>query len=69
MTFRFQQLIDGAWVGAANGGVWDLVNPATEEVIAQLPFGNGADAEAAIDAAARALPAWRARTPTNVLKF
>lgn len=63
MTFRFQQLIDGAWVDAANGGVWDLVNPATEEVIAQLPFGNGADAEAAIDAAARALPAWRARTP------
>lgn len=63
MTLRFQQLIDGSWVDAANGGVWDLVNPATEEVITQLPFGNGADAEAAIDAAARALPAWRAKTP------
>ena len=32
MTFTFQQYIDGAWTGAAAGGTWDVINPATEEV-------------------------------------
>ena len=27
----FRQLIDGAWVDAAEGGIWELINPATEE--------------------------------------
>jgi len=57
------QLIDGRWVGAEGGGRRDVIDPATEEVIASLPYGGAADAIAAIDAAHRALPAWRARTP------
>lgn len=61
--FHMRQLIDGQWVAARRGGVWDLVNPATEEVIQQLPFGDASDAEAAIDAAQRAFPAWARRTP------
>lgn len=63
MSFRLKQLIDGEWVDAAAGGTWDLVNPATEEVIGQVPFGDAADARAAVDAAARAFPAWSAKTP------
>src|SRR5690606_25690738 len=59
----YQQLIDGEWVDAANGKTWDLVNPATEEVIAQIPFGDAVDAQAAIDAAATALPGWASKTP------
>ncbi len=62
-NFIFKQLIDGEWVDAANGKTWDLVNPATEEVLMQVPFGNGADAAAAIDAAARAFPDWSGRNP------
>jgi acyl-CoA reductase-like NAD-dependent aldehyde dehydrogenase len=54
----FKQLIDGAWVDAANGGTWDLLNPATEEVLAAIPFGDAADVFAAIDAAERAFPEW-----------
>ena len=57
------QLIDGAWVDAASGGRWDVVDPATEQVVANVPFGGAADARRAIDAAHRAFPAWRARTP------
>lgn len=60
---KFQQYINGAWTDAANGGTWDLVNPATEEVIQQMPFGDAADANAAVDAAADAFPVWRAKTP------
>lgn len=62
-NFIFKQLIDGQWVGALNGGTWDLINPATEDVLMQVPFGEAADAEAAIDAAARAFPNWAGRTP------
>jgi acyl-CoA reductase-like NAD-dependent aldehyde dehydrogenase len=54
----FKQRIGGDWVDALGGGSWDLVNPATEEIIEQIPFGDGADAYAAIDAAADAFPAW-----------
>ncbi len=63
MAYRYQQYIDGAWVDAANGGTWEVINPATEAVIRTVPFGDGADCRAAIEAAARAQPAWSARTP------
>jgi acyl-CoA reductase-like NAD-dependent aldehyde dehydrogenase len=56
------QLIDGAWLGALGGGRRDVVDPATEEAIANVPYGGAEDARAAIDAAHRALPGWRART-------
>lgn len=55
---QFKQLIGGEWVDAANGGTWDLVNPATEEVIETLPFGDAADLEAAVDAAEAAFDEW-----------
>ena len=59
----FRQQIGGEWVDAVGGGTWDLVNPATEEVIEQLPFGGREDAYAAIDAAAGAFPEWSHLTP------
>lgn len=59
----FKQLINGEWVDAANGGTWELINPATEDVLMPLPFGDAADAQAAIDAAAHAFPDWSQRTP------
>jgi len=54
----FRQHVGGEWVEARSGGVWDLVNPATEDVLEQIPFGDGDDAYAAIDAAAEAFPEW-----------
>lgn len=57
-----RQLINGAWVDALGGGFRDLINPATEEVIEQLPYGGAADATAAVDAAAAALDSWAALT-------
>ncbi len=56
--FMFKQLIDGEWRSASNGGVWDLINPATEAIITQIPFGGADDVQAALDAAAAAFPAW-----------
>ena len=62
MTFTYQQHIDGAWTGAASGGTWDVINPATEEVVRTVPFGGREDCHAAIEAAARAFPVWSRRT-------
>ncbi|MFN8528467.1 MAG: NAD-dependent succinate-semialdehyde dehydrogenase [Anaerolineae bacterium] len=60
--YTFKQLIDGQWIDAQHGGTWDLINPATEEVIGVMPFGDDADAQAAIDAAAAAFPSWSKKT-------
>lgn len=59
---NYRMYIDGRWVDAANGGTWQVIDPATEEVIQAVPFGDAADAEAAIAAAAQAQPKWAAMT-------
>ena len=60
---EFRQFIDGEWTGAINGRSWELINPATEEIIDLIPFGDETDAVAAMDAAARAFPTWSNTTP------
>jgi acyl-CoA reductase-like NAD-dependent aldehyde dehydrogenase len=54
--------IGGAWTGARSGRTLPLVDPGTEQVLAELPYGDGTEARAAIDAAAEAFPAWSARS-------
>jgi acyl-CoA reductase-like NAD-dependent aldehyde dehydrogenase len=39
MNYNYQQLIGGAWLNASNGRSWDVLNPATEEVVRTVPFG------------------------------
>ncbi|MFZ4815923.1 MAG: NAD-dependent succinate-semialdehyde dehydrogenase [Phototrophicaceae bacterium] len=55
--------INGKWVPAINDQTWTLINPATETPIENVPYGDGQDAQAAIDAAAEAFPAWSHKTP------
>jgi acyl-CoA reductase-like NAD-dependent aldehyde dehydrogenase len=62
MNYHYQQLIGGAWHSASNDDTWDVLNPATEEVVRTVPFGNGSDCALAIEAAAKALPAWSGKT-------
>jgi len=56
------------WIaGAASAGTTtrfgEVTNPATGEVIRHVPFANAADVDRAVQAAARALPGWRAAPP------
>jgi succinate-semialdehyde dehydrogenase / glutarate-semialdehyde dehydrogenase len=62
-TYVYKQRIGPEWRDASDGGVRDVLDPATEEVVRTLPFGGAADCRAAIDAAAAAFPAWAGRTP------
>lgn len=60
---HYKQLIGGEWQNALAGGSWELLNPATEEVLGIIPYGGAEDAQAAMNAAAAALPAWSKKTP------
>ena len=57
--------VAGAWQAAADGAELTVVNPASGETIGTVPDCGGADADAAIAAAAAAFPAWRARTAAS----
>lgn len=61
--YMFKQYIDGEWCEASNGGTWNVLNPATEEVVCTVPYGNGVDCSRAIAAAAKAFPEWSRQTP------
>lgn len=64
MADDYRLLIGGEWV-AASGGTYDVVNPATEQVVGAAPNASVADAEAACAAAADAFPAWSRTTPEH----
>jgi succinate-semialdehyde dehydrogenase/glutarate-semialdehyde dehydrogenase len=55
-----KMFIDGQWRDADEGAKLAVINPADETTIAEVAYGGRAEAEKAIDAAAKALPAWRA---------
>ena len=57
--------IDGAWRPGADGARFDVINPATEAVIASVASAEIADADAALDASERAMADWAARTPRD----
>jgi succinate-semialdehyde dehydrogenase / glutarate-semialdehyde dehydrogenase len=54
----WQLYINGRWVGAQHGKTFAVVNPATQDVIAQVPDGGPAEAHAAVEAAAGAFLCW-----------
>lgn len=57
------------WIGGewrpGSGKSIEVVNPATEEVIAAVPEGTAADVDAAVAAAQQAFPGWAAREPAE----
>ena len=48
-------LIDGKWVQAKSGKVFDVQDPATEMLLARVAEGDAADIDAAVKAARKAL--------------
>jgi len=58
--FQTGYFVDGVWKTLEN--TFDVTNPATGEVIAKVTKAGKKETEEAIAAAARAFPAWRAKT-------
>jgi aminobutyraldehyde dehydrogenase len=57
--------VGGKWTDAADGGTMEVLNPATGETIAEVPACTAADVDAAVEAAAKALPEWLESTPAE----
>jgi succinate-semialdehyde dehydrogenase/glutarate-semialdehyde dehydrogenase len=55
--------IGGTWRGSSEGGRFDVLDPATGDVIAQVADGSVDDGLAAVNAASDALPGWAATPP------
>ncbi|MBC3338185.1 CoA-acylating methylmalonate-semialdehyde dehydrogenase [Pseudomonas proteolytica] len=52
-------LINGEWVESKTTEWQDIVNPATQQVLARVPFATADEVNAAIDAAQRAFQTWK----------
>ncbi|HSA52722.1 MAG TPA: aldehyde dehydrogenase family protein [Yinghuangia sp.] len=61
--------IDGRFAEAADGATFKTVNPATEEVLAEVAVGGEADVDRAVKAARKAFKAWSALPGAERAKY
>ncbi|MCP5098935.1 MAG: aldehyde dehydrogenase family protein, partial [Chloroflexi bacterium] len=61
---KLSNYINGEWQSSSATDYLDVVNPATKDVLAQVPLSPATDVDAAAQAAAAALDQWR-RTPAT----
>jgi betaine-aldehyde dehydrogenase len=59
--------VGGKWVDSESGETFDVINPATERLLASVPKGSRGDVSAAIDAARAAFDSgvWSGKTPAD----
>ena len=68
MTTYDKIYIDGAWVPSDGSGTIDVFDSTNGEVIAQIPSGNAADVDRAVQAARAAFDSWSRTTPEERAK-
>jgi 1-pyrroline dehydrogenase len=66
---RYRMFINGEWADAADGQTAAVINPATEEQIAEVPLGGEADVDSAVKAARAAFEDWSQTTPAERSKM
>ena len=69
MYETLELLVDGEWRQGSDGITEDVINPATEKVLGQLPHASLADLDQALDAAERAFKSWRKVNPHERAKL
>jgi len=60
--FRQRAFVDGEWCDADSKATIRITNPATDELVGTVPRMGVEETRRAIEAASKALPAWRAQT-------
>ena len=63
MYDKFGQFIDGKWQKSSSGETYDVLNPATEEVIGKASKANSSDVKKALKSAEKGLEIWRNTSP------
>ena len=64
-----KNFIGGEWIAAGSAELCDVRNPATGDALARVPLSTAADVDAAVGAAARAFPGWRATPAVQRARF
>jgi malonate-semialdehyde dehydrogenase (acetylating) / methylmalonate-semialdehyde dehydrogenase len=62
-VLELENYIDGEWVKSESKEVIDVVNPATQKVLARVPMSTRDEVNRAIESAKEAFPEWRRTTP------
>ena len=63
MYDKYGQFIDGKWQKSASGDTYDVINPATEEVIGKASKANSLDIQKALKSAEKGLEIWKNTSP------
>jgi len=64
-----KQFIGGEFVESSSGETMEVLNPATAEVIAEVPQGTAEDVDRAVDAAKKAWEEWQSKTPKDRMEL
>jgi 1-pyrroline dehydrogenase len=64
-TKTYQQFIGGDFVDAADGKTAEVINPANDQVIANVPASSREDVDRAVNAAEKAFESWKQTTPQD----
>jgi 1-pyrroline dehydrogenase len=62
---EYKALIGGEWASSVSGETMEVINPATGEVIAEVPRCDVDDVDRAVEAAKQVLPDWLDKTPKD----
>jgi 1-pyrroline dehydrogenase len=62
---EYKAFIGGGWADSVSGETMEVINPATGDVIAEVPRCNADDVDRAVEAAKQALPEWLDKTPKD----
>ena len=63
MYSKFGQFIDGKWQDSTSKETYDVINPATEEIIGKASKASPADVDKALKSAARGFATWKKFSP------
>ncbi len=69
MYENFGQFIDGKWQKSSSGDTYDVINPATEEIIGKASKADSKDVQKALHSAAKGLKIWRDTSPWERAKI
>ena len=68
MYDNFGQFINGKWQKSLSGETYDVINPATEEVLGKASKANNDDIKLALESASQGFNIWRKTSPWDRAK-
>ena len=63
MYEKFGQFIDGKWSPSSNGETYEVINPATEEILGKASKASPEDVDKALKSAEKGLQVWKKTAP------